>query len=78
MSMEMKSSVYFTVSTPTQISVEGQWDGGQGVKGLMNLHYSEENKQRVMRVKSKYDPGNLFRNHMSVPTLDCYNNGNCS
>ena len=56
---------------------KGQANSSNGQKTMMKFHFGE-NMEKVMQIKSKYDPRNLFKHHMSIPTLECYKSGNCS
>ena len=54
---------------------EGRSDNGGQVE-LMEFHYGEQ-KYQAMEVKTKYDPQNFFKNQISIPTLDCYEQNVC-
>ena len=53
----------------------GRSDQG-GHVGMMNFYYGES-KYKVMAAKTKFDPENIFKNHLSIPTIDCYENNFC-
>ena len=53
----------------------GRSDQG-GHVGMMDFHYGES-KYEVMTAKTKFDPENIFKNHLSIPTIDCYEQNLC-
>ena len=48
----------------------------RGHVGLMDLHFADK-KYQAMEAKTKYDPMNVFKNQISIPTLDCYEKNIC-